>query len=317
MRAGFLVTVIMSVYNDSSYIDEAIQSILQQTYTNFEFIIFDDASTDDTAEKIIQYTDKRIIFIQNKLNLGLTKNLNYGLRIARGKYVLRMDGDDISLPERFEKQITYMEEHPRIALAGSWMKCFGVSDKIVTMSTDQNAVKIDLVFDNAVFHPTFIIRKEFIDNNGIQYDESIPYAQDYMLAYQISKKGGVANLPVVLLNYRTHKEQISLKKAKIQKRCADKIRKKILRDLDIQLSNKEFSLWCDFSVKRKRNLSWKDVIMLRKIANLVIIQNRKKASYSEKRLQDQLESRLKNYYKSNFGIIKQVYEYLRLIKEGI
>lgn len=113
-----LISVIMSVYNESEYIAEAIESILKQTYKKFEFIIVDDCSTDETPEIIKHYaeSDNRIIFVQNETNLGLTQNLNKALNISNGAYIARMDGDDISLPERFERQIEFLNEHKEIML---------------------------------------------------------------------------------------------------------------------------------------------------------------------------------------------------------
>lgn len=301
--ADVLITVLMSVHNEEKNIDEAIQSILAQTYDNFEFIIIDDNSTDRTVERILNYDDKRIIFLQNSVNKGLTKNLNYGIKLAKGKYILRMDGDDISLQNRFEKQIEFMEEHPEIALSGCWIKEFGKSNNVLKTVTDIDLIKLGLIFNNVMVHSTFIIRKEFLDRYRIKYDEKLRYAQDYMFVYQISQKGLITNLPIVLLKYRIHSNQISTKKSELQLECADMTRKVVLRDLGIKLNIASFQLWSDFCNRIRRKLSFRDVITLLNIVKLIISQNQKRAVYHEFKLKEQLYSRLKEYCESNIKII--------------
>lgn len=120
-----MASVIMAAYNAQEYIAEAIESILKQTFTDFEFIIIDDASTDNTSAIIHSYDDGRIKLIKNTVNLGLTKSLNIGLKHANGKYIIRTDADDVNLIDRFEKQIKYMESNPHIMLSSCSMIIFG------------------------------------------------------------------------------------------------------------------------------------------------------------------------------------------------
>lgn len=300
--ADVLITVLMSVHNEEKNIDEAIQSILTQSYANFEFIIIDDASTDRTVERILSYDDNRIIFLQNSSNKGLTKNLNYGLKLAKGKYILRMDGDDVSLPNRFERQVEFMEKHPEIALSGCWIKEFGQSNNVIRTATDIDLIKINLIFNNVIAHPTFILRKKFLDSNKIKYDERIQYAQDYMFVYQISKNGLITNLPIALLKYRIHSKQISAEKSKLQLECANMTRKMVLRDLGIKLNVVSFQLWSDFCMRIKRELSFRDVVTLINIIKLIISQNQKRAFYHDAKLKEQLYYRLKEYCKENIRI---------------
>ena len=121
-----LISVIMSNYNTpEEYLREAIESILNQTYKNFEFIIIDDCSTDNSLEIIKSYNDERIVLIENEENIGLTKSINKGLAVAKGEYIARMDADDVSLPQRFEKQINYMNDHTELIVCGSSMELIG------------------------------------------------------------------------------------------------------------------------------------------------------------------------------------------------
>ena len=121
------ISVVMSCYNRENFVRDAIESILNQTYTDFEFIIIDDCSTDKTPEIIQEYADKdnRIVYIRNEENMDYNYNLRKGFKLAKGEYIARMDDDDISLPERFEKQVSYLDEHPDITVLGSLIDIFG------------------------------------------------------------------------------------------------------------------------------------------------------------------------------------------------
>ena len=123
------VSVVMSVYNCEQYVGETIQSIIDQTFTDWEFIIINDCSRDRSAEVIRKFDDPRIIFIDNKENKGQSANLNYGISIAKGEYIARTDHDDISYPTRFEKQVKYLDDHPDVVLLGTAMQ--NMSDKVV------------------------------------------------------------------------------------------------------------------------------------------------------------------------------------------
>ena len=132
----------MSVYNGAKFLDEAIDSILTQTFTDFEFIVIDDASSDDSLHIINSYKDARIIVLQNTKNIGLTKSLNLGIAKAKGKYIARMDADDISMPKRLEKQFDFMEEHPEFAFVGLEQKLLMMlAKKLVFLSRLQIALK--------------------------------------------------------------------------------------------------------------------------------------------------------------------------------
>lgn len=125
-----LVSVIASVYNCECYIKEMIDSVINQTMQEWEMILVDDASTDGTWNIISSYDDARIIIRRNNINKGLTYNLNVALSMCKGKYVIRIDGDDIACQDRFEKQVKYMEEHPSVVLSGGWMQAFGDANGI-------------------------------------------------------------------------------------------------------------------------------------------------------------------------------------------
>ena len=202
------VTVIMPVFNCEQYVQEAVTSIINQSFTNFEFLIIDDASTDGTVQLIKKFNDPRIKLIEKPLNTGLTKSLNYGLSIAKGTYIARMDGDDISYPRRFEKQIAFLESHPEVVLCGTNYTILGTNiDKNVPNLHED--IKVGLLEGSCIGHPTVMIRKSTLDQNGITYNFEEEPAEDFNLWIRLLKFGKLYNLPEVLLAYRVHEHQVS------------------------------------------------------------------------------------------------------------
>lgn len=185
------VSVIMSAYNAQECIAEAIASILNQTFENFEFLILNDGSTDRTQEIIESFSDPRIQIIKQK-NQGLTKSLNTLIKKARGTYIARMDADDVSLPERFEKQISFLETHPDIVMCGTQCDAYPVP----CLHTD---IKKMMIFHNPFVHSSVVIRSSVLKEN--LYNESFKYMQDYELWTRIVPFYKTANVPEVLLEY--------------------------------------------------------------------------------------------------------------------
>ena len=229
------ISVLMPAYNSEKYISEAIESILNQTFTDFEFIIINDGSTDKTAEIINKYakSDNRIKFVNNTKNQGLIAVLNEGLDIATGEYIARMDSDDISLPERFAKQIEYMDKHPECGVLGTWTELFGPHIKKNKIVKKPPIVKLlDFVIrGNDVAHPTAMIRRSVLVDNNIKYNPEYKHAEDYALWGTICKYAEIHNLQEILLKYRWHDGNISVKHRKTQQACAERIRKSMLSDL--------------------------------------------------------------------------------------
>ena len=206
------ITVLMSVYNGAKFLAEAIDSILTQTFTDFEFIIIDDASSDTSLQVINSYKDARIIVIQNTKNLGLTKSLNIGIAKAKGKYIARMDADDISMPKRLEKQFGFLEEHLEFAFCGTRAKTIndvGKENSFFKPPTDSSKILALLLFKNCFFHSSLIIRTEkLLQVSG--YNENYKYTQDYRLYLELFKnKCYGTNLKEQLLVYRVLNSNIS------------------------------------------------------------------------------------------------------------
>ncbi len=204
-----LISVIMAVYNSATYLEEAIQSILNQDLKDFEFIIINDGSTDESEEILKKYArvDNRIqLFSQD--NQGLPKSLNRGIQLARGKYIARMDADDISLPERFSKQVAFLEEHPEIAVCGTWIETIGEEKSYINQyPRDSETIQCWLLFGIGLAHPSVLMRRDCLIEKNLSYDPSYLYCEDYEFWLRLSRDLQLANLPEVLLLYRVQSKQ--------------------------------------------------------------------------------------------------------------
>lgn len=222
------VSVLMGVYNGDKYLPKAIDSILGQTFTDFDFLIIDDGSADRTREIIDSYQDPRIKVIANAQNAGLTHSLNKGLDLAGGDYIARMDSDDISLPERLAKQVAYMDAHLEVAVCGTWAqdidsdgKVIGVRETPVDKDLERNYWR-----PSPIIHPSAMIRRAHL--NGMRYDEQMRYAQDFDLWLRIRATHKLANLPERLLLYRVHGGSITFSKRDDQLRATYDIFRKLV-----------------------------------------------------------------------------------------
>jgi glycosyltransferase involved in cell wall biosynthesis len=227
------VTVLMSVYNGEKYLREAIESILNQTFKDFEFLIIDDGSIDSTPEIIQSYNDPRIRVIRNDENLGLTKSLNIGLREAKGEYIARMDADDISVPERLEKQVLLLEKYPKIGVLGTniqYINEFGNPSLILKWPQRDSLIKWQLCFMNPIAHPSVIIRRKLLADSG-GYNEEITFGQDYDLWVRLSPKTHFENHKDILLHLRKTNENISFTKYREQNEFGHLISKRAINDI--------------------------------------------------------------------------------------
>lgn len=203
------ITVLMSTYNRSSFLPASIESILGQTFSDFEFIIINDGSDDQSDDILKSYAakDKRIKVVTNEKNEGLVYSLNWGLNLARGKYIARMDDDDVALPERFEKQHAFMEGNPDVAVVASWV---GVPDGsrawTFQQETDPQKIKVQLYLNSVpISHPASFLRRHFLEKHHIRYNNAYRSAEDRKMWLDILDAGGtIRNIPEVLLLFRLH-----------------------------------------------------------------------------------------------------------------
>ncbi len=200
-----LVSVLMSVHNDLQYLRESIDSILYQTFGDFEFILIDDGSTDDSGSFLKNLSDPRVKLLVNPSNIGLTASLNIGLDLARGKYLARMDADDISEPLRLERQVGFLEAHPHIGIVGCSRHLIDEEGKSIAIAPaleDDLAIRWKCLMGNPFAHPTVMIRRQVLLDNALRYDRSFRTAQDYELWTRLLPCTQSANLPDPLVRYR-------------------------------------------------------------------------------------------------------------------
>lgn len=225
------ISVVLPAYNAEEFIAEAIESILNQTFTDFELIILNDGSTDRTPEIIQKYAkmDKRIVFVNNPENRGLIAVLNQGLDMARGEFVARMDADDISLPKRFEKQVAYMDSHPDVGVLGTVIQGFGMLDwpgiqiPVVTV--------FDMLKQNYMAHPSIMIRKSILDKHNLRYNPEYKHCEDLELWSRMIFLTKFHNVMEKLLMYRVSGHNVSMNNGEHQKKMTAEIRNNLKRRL--------------------------------------------------------------------------------------
>ena len=211
------VSVLMSVYNGSQYLREAVESVLHQTFSDFEFIIINDCSTDNSREVIQEYAaeDQRIKLVENRKNIGLTKSLNKGLSLAKGNYIARQDADDISLPTRFERQVAVLNAKPEVVLVSSDIEVINAEGQFVRVekrSCNAEFISWYLTFYNHIGgHSQVAFRRDTVMELG-GYSESCRYSQDYELWCRLNKVGKIIILPEILHKLRRHDAGITTEK---------------------------------------------------------------------------------------------------------
>lgn len=218
-----LLSVLLPVFNGSKYLEAAVQSILGQSFTDFEFIIIDDGSTDGTLELLQRFgQDQRVVLVSRE-NRGLVETLNEGIRMARGQWIARMDADDIALPHRFARQLQWIE-HTDADICGSWAQFFGTRDRrVLRHPQSDQAIKMGLMFGTMFAHPTVLIKTTLA--RQLMYDGRWEKCEDYDLWERAARLNcRMANVPEVLLMYRQHPHQISSRDFLRQQQFTQRIR---------------------------------------------------------------------------------------------
>ena len=206
-----LVSILMPVYKTAPYLSEAMDSMLCQTFKDFELIVLDDYSPDNAEEILDSYDDPRIVRYKGEKNAGLSNVLNVGIGMARGKYIARMDSDDISLPQRLQVQVDYLEKHPDVDLVSVGMRLFGAKEGTWVRELNPEKVKIEAMFHSPVLHASSVWRKEAFEKQGLRFRQEMVPAEDYDLWTRAMLKGlKLVNLSEVLYEYRIHESQATV-----------------------------------------------------------------------------------------------------------
>jgi glycosyltransferase involved in cell wall biosynthesis len=280
----------MPLYNGEPYLREAIASILGQTFSEFELLVLDDGSTDDGPRIVKGYRDPRIRLLANDANLGIAATLNRGIRLAKGRYIARMDCDDVSMPDRLSKQFNFMEGNPPVGVCGSRVRRIGAKKGIWRVKAGDAAIRSRLLFENAMAHPSVMIRKSVLDGASLQYDPSLRCAQDYAFWVEIARHSRLANLEQVLVLYRVHATQISETKKAEQRSAADSVRALQLKNFGIEPNPEELALHgnlASYGLAGERHFAEKAAAWLSRLRGL----NAKRGIYGEPEFSEELAER--------------------------
>ncbi|MDQ0194557.1 glycosyltransferase family 2 protein [Paenibacillus wynnii] len=243
------LSVLMPVYNASRYLGVAIESILSQTYTDFELIIIHDGSTDHSLEIIHQLTDPRIKLIDNPVNSGIVSCVNSGFAASSGAFIARMDADDYSLPNRFKAQLQFMNVHSDIGVCGTQYRIIGKVTPEVPVSmlpTQPDILACSLLLQCCLAHPTVMMRRNILERlEGPLYEISYKHAEDYRLWARLSGITRMANLKEIHLLYRHHEGQITRTMSREQLMQADRIRLELLNQLGLYPTPEEWETHLD------------------------------------------------------------------------
>jgi glycosyltransferase involved in cell wall biosynthesis len=240
-----LVSVLMPVYNAGGFVKESIDSILKQTYSNFELIIINDGSTDSSEEIILSIKDSRIRYVKNETNLGLIKTLNKGIDLCKGEFIARMDADDISLPDRLKKQLEFMEKNSEVGVCGSDYIHFGKGKHIsLTSHHEHDWIAGWMLFNSSVVHPALMIRTSVIKNESPYFNSEYKHVEDYELWSRLIFKNKFADVPETLLKYRIHASQVSRQYRSEQIENGNKVRRYLLEKAGFRFGEREFRVHC-------------------------------------------------------------------------
>ncbi len=237
------ITVLLPLFNGEAHLRETLESVLGQTYRNFEILIIDDGSKDQGPSIAKSFGDPRIRLIQNQPALGLSASLNQGIREAQGEWIARMDADDICASDRFARQLAFLDSHPEINLLGTAIEIFGATvPRVIQNPLTHAGIAAELCFNAAFAHPTVFFRRSKFLELGLFYDPHCRRAEDYELWTRAISKVRCANLPEPLLRYRIHAAQASSASASDQKTIVREIRGRYLSTFGVSLDESETAL---------------------------------------------------------------------------
>ena len=245
------VSVIVPVRNAEDSLHRCVQSVLNQTYSDFELIIIDDGSTDGTALIAREFNDPRIVWVTNTTNVGIVPTLNRGIKLARGRYIARLDSDDWAHPERLALQVAVLEANPRIGLVGSWMKTFGETTRSARYPVNDSDIRLWMLFGTPFGHPSVMFRREWSRGNEGYYDQSFEFAEDFELWTRISSTWETYNIPQFLTHYRTHSSQLTKHNLRERAICTRRIIETHHRRIDLEVhpdgsSVRDFLKWWSY-----------------------------------------------------------------------
>ena len=262
------LTVLMPAYNAAKHIEEAIQSILNQTFPDFKLLVINDGSSDET-EAIIQdfcKNDDRVVYVENEENLGLVGVLKKGVELTTTKYLARMDADDIALPNRLALQVAFMESNQDLIASGGAIKYIGLNEGAIFYPKEQHdEIIAEFFLRNPMVHPTMILRNDLLKKYNLNYSypdflntREYVWPEDYALWYQLSKKGKLANLEDVILEYRAGEQSISFREKGKQYNRYSNFFTYLFSDLGLEFTKKDIKIHTEFALAKEASFSVKE-----------------------------------------------------------
>jgi len=290
-----LLTVLMSVKNGEPYLRETVESILNQTFRDFDYLILDNASKDNSREIIRSFNDPRIRLIELPEDIGQVAALNKGLDMIETTLVARMDADDISMPRRFERQVAFMEKHPEIGVCGTYAVAFEGEKQVRWQKPCRpDDVKARLLFGCCLAHPSVMLRKELFDKYRLRYDEKIGFSEDWELWLRASRHFPLANIPEYLLKYRIHTSSVSSRYFDERQKVDEQLMKRALEPLGLDDHplhgiHKEIALATTFNAKGR---DAEFISRVREWFRELAAANRETGIYNQRALQKAMNGRL-------------------------
>jgi len=242
MDKNLTVSIIMPAYNSEKYISVAIESLLAQTFQDFEIIVINDCSTDNTVEKVGSFTDKRVKILQTPQNIGAAGARNLGLQHAQGRYIAFLDADDYAYPIRLEEQVSFLEKNTAIDLVGTWTEVVDEQGKVINsfcLSLPTHYLSVKLLFQNC-FALSSVMMQNYLRN--VSFDGTYAPAEDYELWVRLVGKANFAILPKILTRYLAHNQGISKVKEDKMKQNVKRIISQQISKLGVEIKEKDYEL---------------------------------------------------------------------------
>jgi glycosyltransferase involved in cell wall biosynthesis len=284
------VSVIMPIYNAEKYLNEAIDSVLNQTYSDFELILLNDKSTDSSKAIIESYLakDSRIVFIDKETNVGPANLRNEGFDLARGSFIALLDADDIAEPTRFEKQITILKNNSEIGVCGTWFTTFGDKEKskVIQHPENHNQIKVNFLIDCTIGNSTAFFRKDILGD--IRYDKEYVPVEDYHLWSRLIVKTQFHIIQEALVYYRIHDSNISQTKIDNVKRSNRRIKIELLKQFGIEEDNLKISSYIQL-IEGQKGLNFEEINWISKCNNHLINQNQILRNFDATLLEEMLQ----------------------------
>ena len=303
------LSIIMPLFNNERYVGKAIQSLLSQSYTDFELIVLDDASTDNSLQIVKSFSDSRIRILLNPQNQGIVYCRNKGLEVARGTYIAPFDSDDVAMPEKFRKQIDFLITHPEYGMIGSWAKQINEEGKLLKtkwkLDAAPQSIPSILLFRNYFVQSSIVLRRESIPVGGYKLGYDI--VEDYIMWADVSRKYITGNFPEYLVQYRIHARSSTASNGERLKRHETKVFQHIYSQLDIEIN--DLAIQILQTIKSKKNIiNLKELAEIEDFLLLLLSQNKKLQLYNKRELEKVVFNRwIKSCYKARFqniGILR-------------